>query len=144
MAKNMRNMKQLFDHLNKQIAMSLEDDVAKKVKKVERDMIQTEVYDKYDPTMYDRKKKDGGLQDYKNMESKLIDGKLSIENIRKDEETDRYVAPVVETGSGYDYEFKYSNTGRPFVSKTAQELEKTGQHTQALKDGLTKRGLRVK
>lgn len=143
--KRARNLNHLFHLMSKEIEKTLMDDVAKEVKKEEKKKIEREVYDKYEPTTYERKYDDGGLSDLENMEAKIIKkNTLSIQNIRRDEENNRLVAPIVESGKGYTYDFKYNGISRPFTLKTAEELKKNGAHIRALKSGLIKRGFRVK
>jgi len=103
-----------------------------------------DVYDKYD-SQYDNKYHMGGLLDIENIETKMIDDTtLRIENIRKDEDTGRYVAKVVETGKGYYTDWLDDLIGeRPFVKQTADEL-RNGKARDALKRGLIREGLNVK
>jgi len=103
-----------------------------------------DVYDKYD-SQYDNKYHMGGLLDIENIETKMIDDTtLRIENIRKDEDTGRYVAKVVETGKGYYTDWLDDLIGeRPFVKQTADEL-RNGKARDALKLGLIREGLNVK
>ena len=103
-----------------------------------------DVYDKYD-SQYDNKYHMGGLLDIENIETKMIDDNtLRIENIRRDEDTGRYVAKVVETGKGYYTDWLDDLIGeRPFVKQTADEL-RNGKARDALKRGLIREGLNVK
>lgn len=145
MPKTFKNLKELMKSIQIEIDKSLSEDVSKKVKKVQLEHVKKDVYDKYEPTVYNRRKDNGGLSDIDNIEGKLIkSGLLSIENKRKDEETGRLVAPVVETGQGYNYDFPFNGKSRPFVKNTIQELEVTQEHVQALKEGLQKRGINTK
>ena len=103
-----------------------------------------DVYDKYD-SQYDNKYHMGGLLDIENIETKMIDDTtLRIENIRKDEESGRYVANVIETGKGYYTDWLDERIGeRPFIHNTFEEL-KNGRAVIALKKGLLRQGLNVK
>ena len=103
-----------------------------------------DVYDKYD-SQYDNQYHMGGLLDIENIETKMIDDTtLRIENIRKDEETNRLVAPVVEYGKGYYTDWLDERIGsRPFVEQTADEL-RNGKAKDALKLGLLRQGIDCK
>jgi hypothetical protein len=130
--------------LNQKIKVALEKDVKKQAIKTMQEHVVDDVYDKYEPTQY---KRTGGLAQEKNIIGNMInDNTLEIENIRKDEDTGRYVAPVVESGIGYTWEdskiFNMQPFPRPFVENTAKELE-SGLAKQALAEGLRKQGLDI-
>ncbi|PGZ96945.1 hypothetical protein COE51_16370 [Bacillus pseudomycoides] len=100
--------------------------------------VQTDVYDIYSPTTYQRTgqlKKDWEIDN-------TIDG-ISMKNIRTDEETGNDIAYTVETGKGYKYPFPFSDTPRPFVANTAEELKNSGILKQSVKSDLKKLGLSV-
>ena len=104
----------------------------------------SDVYDVYD-SQDENKYHMGGLLDIENIETKMIDNNtLRIENIRKDEESGRLVAPVIETGKGYYHDWLDERIGkREFVKETANEL-RNGKAKDALKKGLLRQGLNVK
>jgi hypothetical protein len=150
-----KNFQQLFNQIQQKITRVLEDDSQGSVQGVARDtmrdMVYQEVYSPYDPVEYQRRMDDGGLSDVENMEAMVYDGDTLIitnvtiaDNPVQEGETGRFIAPVVESGRGYFYDFPYSGVPRPFVAKTREELERSGKHVKAMKQGLEKQGLKVK
>jgi len=144
-----RSLNDLARHLQKQINESLKEDVSEVVVKTMQRHIQEDVYDVYTPVPpekggYVRQKYDGGLIDRDNIKVSEIENGIAVQNMRVDEETGKYIAYTVETGTGYDYEFPYSNKPRPFTENTREELKQTGAHAQELKKSLQKKGLDVK
>jgi len=84
----------------------------------------------------------GGLLDRENIETKMIDDNtLRIENIRRDEESNRLVAPIIESGKGYYTDWLDERIGkRPFMEESAKEL-KSGVAKNALIKGLRRQGV---
>jgi len=104
----------------------------------------SDVYDQYN-SQYENQYHMGGLLDIENIETKMIDDNtLRIENIRKDEESGRLVAPVIEYSRGYWTEELDQRIGkRPFIHNTFEEL-KNGRALIALKKGLLRQGVNCK
>ncbi|MEK4006335.1 hypothetical protein [Paenibacillus sp. FSL H3-0333] len=140
-----KNLKELEKYLNKQIAQTLKNDIGNGVAREKlKANIQSEVYDRYDPVIYERQGEHGGLIDDANIIVDMIDSNtVSIESHRIDE--GRNVGVVVETGVGYNPEwpFPYTNKGRPFTEVTRDELLNDGSVEHALMNGLRKQGLDV-
>jgi len=140
-----KSLKDLEKHLNKQIAQSLKNDVGNGVaRKKLKENIQTEVYDKYDPVMYERQREKGGLIDDANIKVEMIDDNtVSIESRRMD--GNKNVGVIVETGVGYNEEwsFPYTHKGRQFTEVTRDKLMNDGSVEHALMNGLKKQGLDV-
>ncbi|OMD71219.1 hypothetical protein [Paenibacillus odorifer] len=140
-----KSLKELERYLNKQIAQSLKNDVGNGVaRKKLKENIESEVYDKYDPVMYERQRENGGLLDDKNIIVEMIDNNtVSVESHRMDR--NRNVGVIVETGIGYneDWSFPYTHKGRPFTEVTREELMNDGSVEDALIKGLKKQGLDV-
>lgn len=132
----------LLNHLNEQVAESLEVDVGKTVRETMKEKIKEEVYSVYTPTVYQRQGEHGGLTDDENIEVKMI-GKdtVSIESVRMDD--GRNVSEIVETGEGYQYSFPFAGVARPFTEATREELENNGAIEAAFYKGLRKKGLDV-
>lgn len=73
--------------------------------------VEMRVYAEYEPKVYNRKMYENGLLDPSNMESEYdrVTKTLTVEDVRTDWEPTsptnpgRKVAPVVESGSGYDF-----------------------------------------
>lgn len=137
-------MEKALRKLQPKINKALQQDVAPTVKRVMKEKINEEVYEKYpDPVMYDRRKEHGGLLDEANMEVTMVnDSTLSVENIRSDD--GRNVAEIVETGQNYEHDFKYNGIPRPFTEATREELRNTNEHMYALSRGLKRQGVNIK
>lgn len=151
------NLEDLFKALPSIIAESMED-VAPKIKEVESKHVQSDVFDKYDPYVYQRRE-NGGLDDVTNMPHKVYANrdiiKLEIENTtRGSDDTSFYIAGLVEYGhqNGYgEYDYDYNRDGtqylflqpRPFMSNTVRELSTTKKHIQWMKESLRARGINV-
>ena len=138
--KTQQDLVKFLQKLNQPIAKALIDDVAKTVKKIQKEKVKEEVYDVYEPTMYSRT---GLLGSEESMKSELInDTTLVIENVRSD--GDRNVAEVVESGSGYNFGFEYAGVPRPFTEATREELRNTGAHKSAMHRGLKRQNIKLK
>jgi len=126
----------------------IKDAMKKEVSDLSRDLVVehlvNDVYDVYHGR-YQRDYDMGGLADEDNILTTMInDVTLKIEDVRRDEKTNRLVAPVVEYGYGYWTEELDDSIGkRPFIENTAKELRK-GKARDALKKGLLRQGLNVK
>ncbi|WP_342422360.1 hypothetical protein [Paenibacillus sp. FSL E2-0178] len=144
-----KSMKDLEKYLNEQIAKSLENDVGSGVARAKlKENIQSEVYDKYDPVMYQRDGETGegtgGLIGDANILVGMVDkNTVSIESHRMD--NGRNVGVVVETGVGYnpEWKFPYTNKGRPFTEVTRDKLRNDGSVEHAIANGLKRQGLDV-
>lgn len=161
-----KSLTELNKHLQKQLKDALNNEVAEVIKSEEQRKVKTEVYDKYnvvkgeqkEPYVYQRRGSSGGLSDKKNMKSRTKNvrngAELSIENKTKGKDENIYISDLVEGGDGYnglDYNFKSNRDGtaeqylqaRPFQQKTVESLEQSGEHVEALKNGLQRLGLDV-
>lgn len=125
--------------LNGAIQTAMEGVVADTAKAFLSDAVETEVYDKYDPTFYERKGYQGGLADPANMEARYDPASmtLEVEDVRQDEETGRLVAPIVESGRGYDY---FSPGARPFHEVAERNIAESGTLDKALNHVLRSAG----
>lgn len=137
-----KNLAELEKYLNDKIRKALSNEVATVASETMSDHVMSDVYSRYEPSQYIRS---GDL--YKDIKTEMVnDNTLTIENVTKDEETGRYIAPIVEDGIGYEWKdsriYHMQPFPRPFVEETAKELEK-GLAREALKEGLNKQGLIV-
>lgn len=140
--KTVNNLNELEKELQKRITQAMRSDVAPLARSVMKEKIEEEVYSVYAPKLYERQRDHGGLLDDNNIITEMVDDStLKIQNIRSD--GDRYVAEIVETGHGYEYEFEYNGTPRPFTQETAEHFRDTNEHIYALYSGLKKTGLNV-
>ena len=128
--------------LDKAIQQSMEGVVADMAKAALKQAVYERVYDVYSPVRYERKMDQGGLSDTENMEARYDPATmtLEVEDVRRDEDTGRLVAPVVESGRGY----KYSSPGaRPFHAY-AEKMMGQGLFESALNEGLREAGMDAK
>ena len=140
--KTQQDLIKFLQKLNQPIGKALVNDVAMKVKQVQKEKVKEEVYDVYEPTMYSRT---GLLGSEESMKSELInDTTLVVENVRSDGDGDRNVAEVVESGQNYQYGFEYAGVPRPFTEATREELRNTGAHKAAMHRGLKRQGITLK
>ena len=140
--KTVNSIKDLEKEIQKRIAQAMKSEVAPLSRKVMKEKIEEEVYSVYTPKLYERRGENGGLLDDENIVTEMIDDStLKVQNIRSD--GDRYVAEIVESGHGYEYEFEYAGTPRPFTKETAEHFRDTNEHVYALYKGLKKTGLNV-
>ena len=130
--------------IQKKIKSALEVETSWESKNVVQEKV-IDAYDMYDPLTYERQYHMGGLLDRDNIETKMIDDNtLRIENIRKDEDTGRYVTPIVETGKGYYNSYLDQIIGpRPFILESYKEL-KNGKAKLAILKGLRRQGINCK
>ncbi|MED2945341.1 hypothetical protein VSK91_19415 [Bacillus swezeyi] len=106
--------------------------------KTGQDHVETDVYDVYDPLVYERTHE---------LRSSFITENeangLSLDNIREDDGRD--VATVVETGEGYTYpdtnDYGYGKP-RPFMDNTA-EILKDGRLIDAMSKDVNKLGYKT-
>jgi hypothetical protein len=133
---------ELEKYLTEKINNALRTEVADESRSVMQEHVMSDVYDKYTPTQYVRT---GEL--YSNILTQMVDDNtLSIEDTRRDEETGRLIAPIIESGVGYTWKdsriYAMQPFPRPFVENTAKDLE-NGKAKQALAQGLKRQGLDI-
>ena len=137
------------------IKNSLKNEVFEKVRDVEQQHIDDDVYGAYpNPAMYKRRDVNGGLIADESIKRTMIgDDTLQVTNIAKPNPIGypqsqvttkgKNLASLIEGGDGasgvYDFpsddEDAYMNP-RPFTQNTIEELATTGKHIKALQDGL--------
>ena len=132
--------------LDAAIGRVMENDVATMVRVAMANAVETEVYDAYTPAAYWRRGDYGGLIDQSpdNMVAQYdpTDMLLTVQNMNRDDETGRLVAPVVESGHGYKYHWK-GQRPRPFHSVAQKNVVDDGWFEGALKSGLRTEGFKV-
>lgn len=135
------NLSELNQYLKDKISSALSKEVADVARDTMSDHVMSDVYNKYTPTQYQRT---GDL--YKDIRTDVNGNTLTIENMTRDEETGRLIAPIVESGVGYEWEnsriYQMQPYSRPFVKETAKELA-GGKAKKALADGLRRQGISV-
>lgn len=149
--------KQLLKDLRSDIENVLMDEVLDKVREIEIEHIEEDVYSVYQPSIYRRRKKNGGLSDPENIIGTIEgDMQLVVENITPFNEeyggnSGIGLAEMVNEGGNsehdYDYGFRsieapYSKP-RPFLDNTIEEIENTNSVENTLANGLRKRKYHV-
>lgn len=141
--------------LDESIRKAMEGPVTDSVKAAITSAVQTEVYDAYERGDYlpyirrDEVGKTGGLQDWNVMESKYDPSTMTLEvqNMSRDDDTGRLIAPVVESGKGYQWKksaIYKTKQARPFHQKAQELAIGTGLVRDALAKSLTESGFKVK
>jgi hypothetical protein len=135
---NIAELKKCVDQIAKQ-AMNNGSHVKKTVIDTGKRHVQSDVYDVYTPDESNPKsyKRTGELKE--NWKTEPTADGMVVFNDRRDD--GRYVAEVVETGKGYQYDFEYNGVARPFTKNTADELRDSSELTDALKKDLKSVGI---
>lgn len=150
------SLQDLTRYVQDNINEVLEDEVLNAVRTAMLRHVEADVYDKYSPREYVRRREDGGLSDPDNIVSDLAsDGVVWIGNsaeFSQDPPSDNYgweLSGLIEFGDGWDeyyYEHPKPNAAflkpRPFISNTRRELKSTKPHIAAMKKGLQSRGIK--
>ena len=116
--------------------------------------VQREVYDAYergDYMPYRRRDEDGrpgGLQDWNVMESKYDPTTMTLEvqDKSRDDDSGRLIAPVVESGKGYQWrksKIYKAKQARPFHEEAQKILARDGLYSAAIRFQLEKDGFNV-
>ena len=138
--------------LDAAIGQAMENDVATMVRVALATAVQTEVYDAYQPHMYERRgPEDGGLQSQsKDVMVATYDPAtmtLEVQDRSRDRDSGRLIAPVVESGKGYQWKksaIYKTKQARPFHQKAQELAIGTGLVREALAKSLTESGFKVK
>lgn len=153
-----KDLKELEKELYKRINIALETDVSDTVKNVMTDHIAQDVYGVYTPTAYHRRGNNEGLLDPDNIVSTIgNNGQLFVQNVTLGSESfdknhkrirsynrDKFLAPIIETGIGYDIGgWAFYEVPRPFMKNTYEDLIENHYHIKAMKNSLKKQGLEV-
>ncbi len=135
-----KNLDDLFAHIKKDIQNTLEHEVAEEVKETMSQVVQTSVYDVYDPFVYTRRFNNGGLMSTKNMKSRVDKNTLTVANETPldNGRTDYSLTDIIVNGLGRQ------PFPRDFISQTEENLDITQNHVWAMKQGLKNRGYDVK
>lgn len=134
-----KNINNLLKYIEKQVQDTMTNEVADAATKNMAKAVQTSVYDVYSPQYYKRRMNNGGLSDTHNMEVSEIQNGIAVhdaaplDNGRNDYDLD----DIIVNGLG-NQPFE-----RDFYSENVERLQKNQEHTEALKQGLKKRGIDV-
>ncbi|MCY9159402.1 hypothetical protein MOF25_03495 [Bacillus atrophaeus] len=137
MAKNMKEIATMIEFAAKQ-AIQKQSNTKQSMIKTGQDHVQSDVYDSYDPLVYERTTL---LKDSFVIENHT--NGISLDNTREDNGKD--VATVVETGLGYTYPDEYGygyGKPRPVMKNTAESL-KDGRLVAATKKDLNASGIKT-
>ena len=158
-------IKEALEKANKQIVQkinkALDDEVAEAVKQEEVETISEVVYGVYTPKIYRRRGDLGGMADIYNIDHTVHNGTLKVVNntdpnpggtMNNDAVTvGKYLDQLIEYGhggSGGFYDFPKRGAAfmkpRPFTKETIKHLAQNKAHVDALRNGLKRRGLKVK
>lgn len=153
-----KGWEQLTEALQKKVNATLEDNVFKAVKEVYLEHIESDVYDKYTPKIYERRHQSGGLADEHNITGKMVEGTLEVMNIGMPNDSlfgkefnSSYLtqfASWIENGDagkvfGGDFSGEPWANPRPFTENTIKDLKQNKQHIKAFKEGLKSRGIKT-
>lgn len=137
------NFFELQKMINAGINNALQNEVEKVVRQTLKENIIIEVYDKYNPTQYQRT---GGLYQDENIQTTRGVNEIIVRSIREEEGRD--IAEIIETGVGYTWTsstiYNMQPFPRPFHATTAQELASSQKHVDALYRGLKRQGFDVR
>lgn len=130
----------LYIQRQSRLAMQKENsNVGREVIKRAKNRVQEDVYDKYDPRIYSRT---GKLKEEWIIENRA-QGIAVLSNRYDDQHSNRYVAQIVESGQGYQFEFPYEGIPRPFIANTREELRNSGALSHALMLDLKAAGFKI-
>ncbi len=160
-----KNLDDLFKIIGEEVKESMEESVSTKIKQVEAEHVQSDVYDAYtgqDP-YHERRGSLGGLADTSNMihtVTSTVNGlELFVKNITKGNQNvyktdpvdnNNYLAGIIEYGRDSG-RYMTNKTGtqnqylqpRPFISNSVQELSRTLEHVTELKKSLKRKGIQT-
>lgn len=145
-----KNFSELEKELYARIDASMVTDINRLVKEKMSEHVQSDVYDKYTPKTYERRYDNDGLSDINNMmaEYSMSNHSLTVQNLTVGNSNyvpqDGFIAPIIESGEGYHYHFKYFDKPRPFIHNTYEDLLSSKEYIDTLKKSLQRQGLNVK
>ncbi|MDT0160269.1 hypothetical protein [Bacillus sp. AG4(2022)] len=139
--KNLQDLEKQFSKLSKK-AMDQGNGVKNTVIEAGKRHVQKDVYDVYTPNPNNPNSYKRTYELKNNWKSEPTADGIAVYNDRRD--GNRYVAEIVETGIGYQYEFPYDGKARPFTENTRKELDGSSQLKEGLRKDLRNIGLDVK
>lgn len=130
----------LFSQLEKDIRSSLQNEVAETVANEMQNAVQSSVYNAYKPKQYSRRLSDGGMLYGKNIQHIIGGDTLTVRSTAPldNGRTDYALDDIVVNGMGY---MPYP---RDFYSECEENLNSSGKHIEASKQGLKNKGYGVK
>lgn len=135
------NLNNLFKKIEKDIQDAMRNEVSDIVKDEMVNAVQTAVYEAYDPVQYSRRYSRGGLGARENIKVDETDNGIMLKDIAPlDNGRNDYALDDIIVNRGV---LGYPQ-GRDFYSETIEHMENNRRCIKALKDGLKKRGYKVK
>lgn len=123
----------LFADLLKDIQTSVAQEIAEQIIDIEQDIIDENVYEAFEPRVYERREDGGGLRSRENMDIKIKsnDNGVTVEvtNITKGNSDYKnyyrgYIQPSIEEGR---YMWTRRPPARPFVDDVQKEIDKNAE-----------------
>ena len=123
----------LFVDLLKDIQTSVAQEIAEQIIDIEQDIIDENVYEAFEPRVYERREDGGGLRSRENMDIKIKsnDNGVTVEvtNITKGNSDYKnyyrgYIQPLIEEGM---YMWTRRPPARPFVDDVQKEIDKNAE-----------------
>lgn len=127
------NLDSLFADLLKDIQTSVAQEIAEQIIDIEQDIIDENVYEAFEPRVYERREDEGGLRSRENMDIKIKsnDNGVTVEvtNITKGNSDYKnyyrgYIQPLIEEGR---YMWTRRPPARPFVDDVQKEIDKNAE-----------------
>ena len=116
-----KSLQDLEKEVNKRINRCLRDDIAPLIKHEIQKSVDENVYEVYDPIIYERRKEEGGLMDVQNMTAIYEDCGVDVYNDAS--AVGKNFDPLDEKIEyGYGYMDKAYNVGRPFMDKAQDNV----------------------
>lgn len=165
MSKDFDNLDDLFKYVEEEIKEVLEEDVADMARDIESQMVEKVVYGSYtsQKPYVDRRGKDDGLMDKRNMYAKMYkeDDSQVMELLNLTDgnpdasyttftEPPFYLAGIIEYGRTPKNKGLYTRNKtrtqyeylqpRPFISTSIDHIENLSLHYKSMKNGLKKKG----
>jgi len=139
--KNTNDLKNLLARLQYEVDKTVEKNVAPIIVETMREHVETDVYNTYTPTQYERRMNDGGLIDHRNhkVDMNYTTHTVTVSNETKGIDGEILVDKIVY-GDDYDWEYseiyKMQPYPRDFIGGAKDDLLRSKTHIEALKFGL--------
>lgn len=145
-----KNFSELEKHLQSQIKEVLMDDVAETAKDTLVRAIDKVVYDKYSPSVYERRGHYGGLGDKNLMYTTVIKDGILVDTFASPNSeyggtADGNLDKIIVSGEGYMYggHGKAFEKPRDFYAEARKIMRNEKLVKKSVKEGLGKRGIKV-
>ena len=151
--RNYSNLDMFLKNLQSDIQDTLSKEVFEEVRSIELEHIQKDVFDAYQPKIYERRSI-GGINDLRNIVGRVMAMTLYVNNITEYNlgygtyNRGNTLATLINEGEGSKHKLYYDFTGnfiqpRPFLDNTQEEVDKSRRVEKALNRGLKNRGYTV-